>query len=295
MPDPLSTTTHDQRWANCCAAASRSICTCATAQPSKRAASKGCGVITVAKPALALRASRVCRALSWAMALSASASSTNWDDRDSTLGKCGRTASPPPHPHTTVCAKLVLVSSAMVMRLGYWVCTPARAWGLSKPKNTLPAPPCNAASPAKMAAPVMPGAPPKTNTWPWLPLWLWWALGLSEAGEINQASGGCDGPAGWARSSNHTSPDASLPWWVNKPGLRVSKLKVANGKTRWGLDAGPNHWPLSDIRPVGTSTHSNWLGAWRNSCKCCCNRPSGGRSWPSPNKASMPKSHSVGA
>ena len=49
LPAPLRMTTQAKRSARVCAAAKRSACTCAVDMPSKRAASKGCGVKIVEK------------------------------------------------------------------------------------------------------------------------------------------------------------------------------------------------------------------------------------------------------
>ena len=102
VPEPLSTTTACNWSASACALCSRCACTVAALQPSRRAASKGCGVSTVGWPRVARARSATCSAGSAANALSASASSTSLAAWSSTGASSAPMSWPPPQPHTTV-------------------------------------------------------------------------------------------------------------------------------------------------------------------------------------------------
>ena len=280
LPLPLSSTVQSRVLARVCAAAKRSACTAGTLLFNSRAASRGWGVSTVGRPAGPRFFRRWRSMASAAMAFNASASSSKRALCSSTLGSKAATLLPPPQPHTTVllgnCAKAVTWLRSMIS--GVWGSCCSWPWS-SRCRNTRPAPWCKAALAAKIAAPCMAAPackpwPPMTSTSPKLPLWLAWRRAANPAvigaagwcsqavgAGLGRAMGSCPRP----RSSNQIWPAASRPSAVNRPGFKVSRLRV--WRCWWlGLWCGvcgaypACHRPVSACSPLGKSTAKTVAG-----------------------------------
>src|SRR5512146_2148877 len=181
LPTPFSTTLPPSLCTRLSAARGRSAWISSVLQPSRRAASPGCGVNTAG----ALRpCSMPRRSGRWAMMLSASASTTRVISSSSASYSSFCAAAPWPRPQPTTSKSGFVDFSASAAECSISSgCTMSTAGALSasRPTCTQPAPILSAARPASSAAPAMPLAPPMTVTVPNRPLWLSLGRGLRKA------------------------------------------------------------------------------------------------------------------
>ncbi|MNN24912.1 hypothetical protein D3C81_1383630 [compost metagenome] len=196
VPEPFSTIVACHAAASARAALSRSRWISATVQPSSRAASSGCGVITCGTP-LARRAS----ASVWSPAsrFSASASSTSGGG-EPTLAQvsihCPSSlpAAPPvpmPGPMTSADMVSTAMSATSCSISSGWTGSINGAGWARKPTCTRPAPRCSAARAPSSGAPAMPWLPPSTASEPKVPL-------FTACGRPGSASRNAPGRFTWA-------------------------------------------------------------------------------------------------